>query len=69
MQLWPVAHFFHFVITFEWVQQQGKQQTHPKVMTELKKWATGQSCIRKKVTSYKIQPLVFTLMENISNGF
>ena len=27
--------------------------THPKVMTRWKKCATGQSCIHKKVTSYK----------------
>ena len=54
MQLWPVAHFFHSFITFGWVCC----CTHPKVMTKWKKWATGQSCIRKEVTSYKIQTLV-----------
>ena len=53
MQLWPIAHFFHFVITFWWVQQ----QTHPKVMTEWKKLATGQICIRTGITSYKIHSL------------
>ena len=36
-----------------------QQQTHSKVMTERKKkWATGQSCINKEVTSYKIHTLV-----------
>ena len=47
MQLWPVAHFFHFVITFRWVQQQSNSQATAKqqlsnskpteVMTEWKK--------------------------------
>ena len=37
-----------------------QQQTHPKLMTEWKKWATGQSCICKEVTSYKIHTLVPT---------
>ena len=31
--------------------------THPKVMTNWKKGATGWSCIRKEVTSYKIHTL------------
>ena len=56
MQLWPIAHFFYFVINFRWVQQK-QQQIHPKVMTEWKKWAIGQSCICKEVTSYKIHTL------------
>ena len=51
--LWPVAPFFSF-----WVGATAKQQqTHPKVMTEWKKWATGQSVIRKELTSYKIHTL------------
>ena len=29
-------------------------------MTEWKKWETGQSCIRKEVTSYKIRTLAGT---------
>ena len=58
MQLWPVAHFFSFCHHF-WVGATAKQQqTHPKVMTEWKKRATGQSCIHKEVTSYKIHTLV-----------
>ena len=62
MQLWPVAHFFSFCHHF-WVGATAKQQqTHPKVMTEWKKWATGQSCIRKEVTSYKIHTLVMSMM-------
>ena len=57
MQLWPVAHFFSFCHHF-WVGATAKQQqTHPKVMTEWKKWATGQSYIREEVTSYKIHTL------------
>ena len=39
-----------------------QQKTHPKVMTEWKKWATGQSCIRKEGTSYKIHTLVASLL-------
>ena len=46
--------FFLFFIPFRWVQQ----QTHQKVMIEWKKWATGQICIHKEVTSYKIHTLV-----------
>jgi hypothetical protein len=37
-----------------------QQQTHPKVMKKMvKKFSTGQSCIRKEVTSYKIHTLVW----------
>ena len=53
MKLWPVAPFFHFFITFGWVQQ----QTQPKVIKKMKKGATGQSFIPKEVTSYKIHTL------------
>ena len=58
MQLWPVAHFFHFVITFGWVQQQSNSKPTQKWWQNEKKWATGQSCIRKEVTSYKIHTLI-----------
>jgi hypothetical protein len=35
-----------------------QHQTHPKVMKKMvKKCSTGQSCIRKEVTSYKIHTL------------
>ena len=41
-----------------WVGATAKQQqNHTKVMTEWKKWATGQSYIREEVTSYKIHTL------------
>ena len=53
MKPWPVAPFFIFFITFGWVQQ----QTQPKVIKKMKKGATGQSFIRKEVTSYKIHTL------------
>jgi hypothetical protein len=58
MQLWPVAHFFSFCHHF-WV---GLLLlcccTHPKVMKKWKKkWAIGQSCIPKELTSYKIHTL------------
>ena len=50
----PLFSFCHHI----WVGATAKQQqTHPKVMTEWKKWATGQSCIRKEITSYKIHTL------------
>ena len=63
MQLWPVAHFFSFSYHF-WVGATAKQQQiHPKVMTEWKKWATGQNCILKDVTSYKIHTLDFYIIK------
>jgi hypothetical protein len=46
-----------------------QQQTHPKVMTKMvKKCSTGQSCIRKEVTSYKIHTLVHSRKEEIFFG-
>jgi hypothetical protein len=57
MQLWPVSHFFHFVIAFGWVQQQSNSKPTQKWWQSDKKWATGQSCICKEVTFYKIQTL------------
>ena len=66
MQLWPVAHFFSFCHHF-WVGATAKQQqTHPKVITEWKKWATGQSSIRKEVSSYKIHTLA-VFIEKVAN--
>ena len=59
MQLWPVAHFFHLVITFEWVQQQTNSKPTQKWWQNEKKWGTGQSCIRVEVTSYKMHTLVY----------
>ena len=47
MQVWPVAHFFHFVITFGWMQQQSNSKPIQKWWQNEKKWATGQSCIHK----------------------
>ena len=67
MQLWPVAHFFHFVITLGWVQQQSNSKPIQKVMTEWKKWETGQSCIRKEVTSYKIHTSSILLSNSYKN--
>ena len=55
MQLWQVGHFFHFVVFFGWVQQQSNPTQ--KWWQNEKKWAAGQSCIRKEVTSYKIHTL------------
>ena len=58
MQLWPVAHFF---FTHFWVGTTAKQQqTHPKVSE--RKWATGQSCIRKRSTTCKIGNLAKFVM-------
>ena len=57
MQVLPVAHFFHFVITFGWMQQQSNSKPTQKWWQNEKMWATGQSCIRKEVTSYKIYTL------------
>ena len=58
MQFWPVAHF-RFVITFRWVQQQSNSKPTQKWwQNEKEKWTTGQNCIRKEVTSYKIHTLV-----------
>ena len=52
-----MQHFFHFVITFGWVQQQNKSKPTQKWWRNEKKWVTGQSCIHKEVTSYKIHTL------------
>jgi hypothetical protein len=49
--------FFQFVITFGWVQQQSNSKPPKSDDRMKKKWATGQSCIRKEVTSYKIHTL------------
>ena len=57
MQLWLVAHFFHFFITSGWVQQQSNIKPTQKWWQNEKKWAIGQSCICKEVTSYKIHTL------------
>jgi hypothetical protein len=50
-----LRHFCHHF----WVGATAKQhQTHPKVMSKMvKKCSTGQSCIQKEVTSYKIHTL------------
>ena len=53
--------FSLFVITFGWVQQQINNKP-TQVMTEWKKWAIGQSCIRKEFTSYKIHTLGLKFM-------
>ena len=39
MQLWPVAHFFHFVITFGWVQQQSNTKSDDKNGQEMFNWS------------------------------
>ena len=58
MNLWSVEYFLNiFVITFWWVQQQSNSKPTQKWWQNEKKWATGQSCIRKEVTSYKIHTL------------
>ena len=52
VQLWPVAHFFHSLLggfAFALLLHSPK--------SEWKKWATGQSCIRKRSTTCKIGTL------------
>ena len=49
--------FFHSVITFGWVCCCFAVAPTQKWWQNEKKWATGQSCIRKEVTSYKIHTL------------
>ena len=53
MKLWPVAPFFHFFYHF-WV---GATANPSKSDKKMKKGETGQSFIRKEVTSYKIHTL------------
>ena len=53
--------FSFFFISYGWVHQ----QTQPKVIEKMKKWATGQSFIRKEITSYRIG----TLTQLICLGF
>ena len=50
-------HFLILLITFGWVQQQSNSKPIKKWWQNEKKWATGQSYIRKKVSSYKIHTL------------
>ena len=64
IQLWPVAHFFS--LTFGWVLL-FKKRTGQAVLfsfqkenphkSKWKKWATGESCIRKRSTTFKIGTL------------
>ena len=65
MQLWLVAHFFHFVITCGWVQQQSNSKPTQKWWQNEKKWATGQSCIRKEEASYKILTLTINTKKKV----
>ena len=58
MQLWPVAHFWVGLLLLCCC-------TNSKVMTQWKKWATGQSCIHKEVSSYKIHTLVTSQYQSI----
>ena len=51
---WP---FFIFFITFGGVQQQSNSKPTQKWWQNEKKWATGQICICKEETSYKIHTL------------
>ena len=64
MQLWPVAHFFHSVITFGWVCCCFAVAPTQKWWQNEKKWTTGQSCIRKEVASYKTHTLTTGLEYN-----
>ena len=49
------------------MQQQSNSKPIPKSDDRMKKkWATGQSCIRKEVTSYKIHTL--TVYGSVSLG-
>ena len=50
MQLWPVAHFFHPLLG-------GCNSKANPFKSEWKKWATVQSCIRKRSTTCKIGTL------------
>ena len=70
-KLWPVTHFFNSVITFGWVCCCFAVAPNQKWWQNEKKWATGQSCIRKEVTPYKIhtliyQPNIFNSMEAVN---
>ena len=58
MQLWPVAHFFHSLLGGFAVAL----LLHPP-KSEWKKWATGQSCIRKRSTTWKIGTLALISMK------
>ena len=49
MQLWPVVHFFHSLLG----GCNSKATANPP-KSEWKKWATGQSCIRKRSITCKI---------------
>ena len=49
--------FFHSVITFGWVCCCFTVASTQKWWQNKKKWVTGQSCIRKEVTSYWIHTL------------
>ena len=56
--------FFHSVINFGWVCCYFAVAPTQKWWQNEKKWATGQSCIRKEVTSYKIHTLGTLIQEN-----
>ena len=69
MQLWPVAHFFSskldfpVIKTLEFHSFNVKKSLSNVVITGKSnfdeiKWASGQSCIGKEITSYRIGSLV-----------
>ena len=68
MQLWPVAHFFFILSSLLGGFAVALLLHPPKSDDKMKKkWATGQSCIHKEVTSYKIHTLV-TMPKSKNSG-
>ena len=67
MQLWPVAYFFSSKLDFPVIKTLEFHSLNVKkslmfwlqenLNFDDKKWATGQSCIRKEITSYRIGSL------------
>ena len=78
MQLWPVTHFFHsqlggFAVALLFTHPEVSEKSGQLVRvafgkevlprSEWKKWATGQSCIRKRSTTWKIGTLALISMK------
>ena len=69
MQLWTVAHFFSSKLGYPVIKTLERDffklsEWNSNVLItgksyfDDKKWATGQSCIRKEITSYRVGTLV-----------
>ena len=79
MQLWPVAHFFSSKLDFPVIKTLERDfftlsEWNSNVLItgksnfDEKKWATGQSCICKEITSYRIGSVVaFSIFDNCDN--